>query len=148
MAKLSAQLQRKSSHDRLALQRRRRLVVPHLTVYKWRYVSLASILHRISGLTLSGSLYGFATVYLLAPALGLHLDSTTLITAFGSLTSVAQVVLKFGVAMPFTYHGFNGLKHLMWDQGHFLNKKQGGRAAQVVLGASISASLGLALWEF
>jgi succinate dehydrogenase (ubiquinone) cytochrome b560 subunit len=135
-----------SAHDRLAAQRRNRPTAPHLTVYKWTYESSASAIHRITGLLLSGSLYGLATLYLCAPALDLNLDSATMAAAFGSLPVAVKASLKFGLSMPFTYHGFNGVKHLIWDSGRLLSKTRSGRLTWVVLGCSMSASFGLALY--
>lgn len=119
-----------------------------MTIYKWNYVSSASALHRITGLLLSASLYGFATAYLLSPALGLHLDSTSIVAGFGSLPPVVKVALKFCMAMPFTWHALNGVKHLVWDSGRLLGKVQSGRASWVVLACSGTVSLGLALYQF
>ena len=118
-----------------------------MTIYKWTYISSASALHRITGLLLSGSLYGFGTLYLLSPALGLHLDSASIAEAFGSWPFAVKTALKFGLTMPFTYHAFNGVKHLVWDSGRLLGKRESGKATWVVLICSMSASLGLALYR-
>ncbi|KAJ5766095.1 succinate dehydrogenase cytochrome b560 subunit [Penicillium nucicola] len=134
------------AHDRLAAQRRNRPIAPHLTVYKWTYVSSASAIQRVTGLMLSGTLYGFATLYLCAPVLDLNLDSTSMAAAFGSLPTTAKAALKFGLSMPFTYHGFNGVKHLVWDSGRLLSKTRSGGATWVVLACSISSSFGLGLY--
>ena len=133
------------AHDRLTTQRQNRPTAPHLTIYKWQYVSSTSALHRITGLLLSGSLYGLATFYLLAPTMGIHFDSATLVAAFESLPVATKTALRFCVAMPFTYHAFNGVKHLVWDTGRLLGKIQSGRASWVVLACSVSSSLLLAL---
>jgi succinate dehydrogenase (ubiquinone) cytochrome b560 subunit len=119
-----------------------------MTIYKWQYVSSVSALQRITGLLLSGSLYGFATLYLLTPVTGLHHDSSTIATSFGSLPLAVKTAVKFGLSMPFTYHGLNGIKHLVWDTGRLLGKKYSGRASWVILGCSLSASLVLALIHF
>ncbi|GAD96488.1 succinate dehydrogenase cytochrome b560 subunit [Paecilomyces variotii No. 5] len=132
---------------RLAVQRTKRPVSPHLTIYKWRYTSLASILNRITGGILAGGLYGFAFVYLLSPMVDLDVSSTAMAEAFGSLPSGTKVFIKFSVALPFAYHCFNGMKHLIWDRGYLLRNKQSQYAAWVVAAAAISTSLGLALWK-
>ncbi|KAJ9216858.1 hypothetical protein DTO166G4_1704 [Paecilomyces variotii] len=136
------------AQTRLAVQRTKRPVSPHLTIYKWRYTSLASILNRITGGILTGGLYGFAIVYLLSPVLGLHLDSTTIAEAFGSLPPGTKVAVKFGAVLPFAYHCFNGTKHLIWDRGYLLRNKQAQYAAWAVAVATLSTSLELALWKF
>lgn len=134
-----------SAHDRLAAQRRNRPIAPDLTIYKWEYVSATSALHRITGILLSGSLYGLASFYLFAPIIGIHLDSATMADVFGSLPIAVKTGLKFCVAMPFTYHAINGVKHLIWDTGRLLGNVQSGRASWVVLAWSVSSSLLLAL---
>lgn len=134
-----------SARDRLAAQRRNRPIAPHLTIYKWEYVSTTSALHRITGVFLSGSLYGLATFYLFAPTLGIHLDSATMVDAFGSLPIAIKTSLKFCATVPFTYHAFNGVKHLVWDTGLLLGNIQSRRASWVVIACSVSSSLLLAL---
>ncbi|OJJ02072.1 hypothetical protein ASPVEDRAFT_887681 [Aspergillus versicolor CBS 583.65] len=136
-----------NKNDRLVAQRLNRPVSPHITIYKWQYKSLASILHRATGIMLSGSLYGFATLYLVGPSLGLPVDTATVVSAFGSLHPAAKVALKFGVSMPFTYHFFNGLKHLIFDRALFMTRESSARAAWVVLGSSVCASVVLAFWQ-
>ena len=45
---------------------------------------------------------------------------------------------KFALALAFTYHFFNGVKHLTWDLGFGLtNKKLFGRFAWIVAGCSV-----------
>jgi len=116
-----------------------------MTIYKWDYVSSASALQRITGILLSGSLYACFTFYLAAPILGMPFDTTTMIAAFGSLPIVVKAALKFFISMPFTYHGFNGVKHLIWDTGRFLSKNGSGRVTWLVLGCSTTTSLTLTL---
>ncbi|KAF3396107.1 Succinate dehydrogenase cytochrome B subunit [Penicillium rolfsii] len=119
-----------------------------MTIYKWQYVSSVSALQHITGIVLSGGLYGFATLYLLAPATGIHFDSSTIATSFGSLPLAVKIAVKFGLSIPFTYHGFNGIKHLVWDTGRLLGKEYSGRASWIVLGCSLSTSFALALIQF
>lgn len=87
-------------------------------------------------------------MYLCAPTLGLQFDWTEITAAFGFSLIGVKAALKFGFLMPFTYHGFNGIKHLVWDSGRLLSKIQSGTASWLVLVCSISASLGLALYQF
>ncbi|CCG80807.1 Succinate dehydrogenase cytochrome b560 subunit [Taphrina deformans PYCC 5710] len=109
----------------LEQQRRRRPNSPHLTVYKAQLTSTLSILNRLTGLALSGGLYVFAGAYLAAPLTGWHLDSATIAEAFGSLNEYTKFVLKTGAALPFTYHSWNGIRHLIWDTASELSLKGG-----------------------
>ena len=87
-------------------------------------------------------------MYLCALTLGLQFDWTEITAAFGFSPIGVKAALKFRFSMPFTYHGFNGIKHLVWDSGRLLSKIQSGTASWLVLVCSISASLGLALYQF
>ena len=64
--------------------------------------------------------------------------------AFGSLPVAAKVAIKLGVALPFTYHSFNGVRHLMWDVGSGLDNKQVQRTGWAVVGLSVVSAAGLA----
>lgn len=41
--------------------------------------------------------------------------------AFGSLPVAAKFGIKTAIAMPFTYHSLNGVRHLVWDTGSSTN---------------------------
>ncbi|KAL1999727.1 hypothetical protein VTN02DRAFT_4091 [Thermoascus thermophilus] len=129
----------------LAQQRLNRPVSPHLSIYRPQITWYGSALHRITGSVLSGGLYVFATAYLAAPLLGWHLESASIAAAFGALPVAAKFLLKFGAALPFTYHGFNGVRHLVWDLGKTLTNKQVIQTGWAVVGATVLSSLVLAL---
>lgn len=116
-----------------------------MTIYKWDYISFASALQRITGILLSGSLYACFTFYLAAPSLGIHFDTAAMVAAFGSLPVAAKAGLKFLISMPFTWHSFNGVKHLIWDSGRFLSKYGSARMTWLVLGCSTTTSLALTI---
>jgi succinate dehydrogenase (ubiquinone) cytochrome b560 subunit len=75
------------------------------------------------------------------PRDGIHLDSGTIAAAFESLQFAIKTAVKFGLSMPFTYHVFNGVKHLVWDTGRLLRKKYSAQASWMVLGCSLSRNL-------
>lgn len=64
--------------------------------------------------------------------------------AFGSLPGVVKGALKGVVALPFTFHSFNGLRHLAWDMGWGFAKGTVIRSGWVVIGVSVVSALGLA----
>lgn len=70
-------------------------------------------------------LYGFGVAYLAAPALGWHLDSATIAETFGSMSELSKFAIKSVVALPFTYHSWNGIRHLIWDSANELSLKGG-----------------------
>ncbi|KAL4926039.1 succinate dehydrogenase cytochrome b560 subunit [Aspergillus undulatus] len=129
----------------LAEQRLRRPVAPHISIYRPQITWYMSGLHRITGLLLSGPLYLFATAYLAAPLFGWHLDSASLATAFAGLGAAAQIGIKSFFAFPFTYHSFNGLRHLTWDTGRAITNKLVIQTGWTVVGLSVASALALAL---
>lgn len=133
-----------SPSDILAKQRLNRPVAPHLSVYQPQITWIGSSLHRVTGIALSGSLYLWATAYLASPALGWHLESASMVAAFGALPLAAKIALKTTMALPFTYHSFNGLRHLMWDLGRGLSNPAIIKSGWTVVGVSVASALALA----
>ena len=108
----------------LAAQRLHRPVSPHLSIYRPQITWYMSMFHRITGATLSVGVYAFGAAYLIAPTLGWHLESATLAASFASLPIFAKISLKTLAAYPFTYHCWNGIRHLVWDTGSAMTNKQ------------------------
>ncbi|KAK5269962.1 cytochrome b subunit of succinate dehydrogenase, Sdh3p [Exophiala xenobiotica] len=108
----------------LAEQRRHRPVSPHLSIYQPQITWYMSMFHRITGATLSAGIYAFGAAYLVAPLFGWHLESATLAASFASLPIFAKIMFKTLAAYPFTYHSWNGIRHLVWDTGAAMTNKQ------------------------
>ncbi len=62
--------------------------------------------------------------------------------AFATWPIAAKVAAKMTCALPFTYHSFNGVRHLIWDLGYQFSNKQVIRTGWTVVGLSV-ASAGL-----
>lgn len=78
---------------------------------------------------------------------GWNIGSESLVNSFGSLSPVSQFALKFAVALPFSFHSFNGVRHLIWDTGSMFTNKQVAVSGWTVVGASVVAAFMLALWK-
>jgi len=128
----------------LAKQRLNRPVSPHLSIYRPQIGWIGSSLHRITGVALSGTLYLWATAYLASPALGWHLESASMVAAMGALPLAAKVLLKTTLALPFTYHCMNGVRHLVWDTGRALTNPAIIKSGWTVVGLSVTSALALA----
>lgn len=89
---------------------------------------------------LSGGLYIFGFAYLIAPLFGWHLESAALAAAFGAWPAPAKVALKFVVAMPFTFHCLNGVRHLIWDTGRELSNRRVMVTGWTVVGFTVLSS--------
>lgn len=128
----------------LNAQRKLRPISPHLTIYQPQITSLMSGANRITGAILSTSIYTFAIGYLVAPTLGLHLESQTIAEAFGAMPDAAKIGIKGILALPFTYHAWNGIRHLIWDTGKMLDMKGVYTGGYVVLGLTGLSTIYLA----
>jgi succinate dehydrogenase (ubiquinone) cytochrome b560 subunit len=122
----------------LAKQRLQRPVAPHLSIYKWQMTWIPSALNRVTGVMLSGIFYLYSIGYLVAPALGLHLESAVVAASFAAWPLAAKVLVKTTLALPFTFHSINGLRHLTWDFGKAINNQT---VKSTGLAASIAAVL-------
>lgn len=60
------------------------------------------------------------------------------------LSTSTLAFIKFYVALPATYHTFNGVRHLFWDNGKFLTINEVYSTGYSVVALSILSALGLA----
>ncbi|KAL8858577.1 MAG: hypothetical protein Q9178_004871 [Gyalolechia marmorata] len=130
----------------LKAQRAARPIAPHLSIYQTQIPWTLSALNRITGSILSGGFYLFGAAYLVSPLFGWHLESSALAASFAELPTAVKLLLKFGVALPFTFHSFNGVRHLVWDSGREFANKSVVRTGQVVMGLTIVSSGALAVY--
>ena len=68
-----------------------------------------------------------------------------MVAAFAGLGAITKGLIKFGFALPFTYHSFNGVRHLIWDSGRQLTNKQVQVGGWTVVAISVVSALGLAM---
>ena len=133
-----------ATNEILAKQRLARPVAPHLAIYKAQITWYLSGLNRLTGVMLSGSFYLFGMAYLVAPYIGLHLESAVIAAAFAKWPAILQFLTKFVVSMPFTFHSFNGLRHLTWDTASMMNNQSVNKTGWAVVGLSTAAAMLLA----
>lgn len=89
---------------------------PHLQVYRPQWTSVLSILHRITGLVLSAGTVLIA-VWIVALASGP--DSFAMVQ--GWLSSIPALIVLVGWTLAMFYHLLNGIRHLLWDTGMWLD---------------------------
>jgi succinate dehydrogenase (ubiquinone) cytochrome b560 subunit len=136
-----------SDHARneiLAKQRLNRPVSPHLAIYKPQITWYLSALNRVTGVATSGVFYLFGIAYLAAPTLGWHLESAAIAASFGAWPVLLQVLTKTVVALPFTFHCLNGVRHLIWDTAKMITNKKVNQSGWTVVGLSVASAIGLA----
>jgi succinate dehydrogenase (ubiquinone) cytochrome b560 subunit len=130
------------AHTILSQQRLKRPVSPHLDIYDKKQTYFGgSIWQRFTGVGFSGLLYGYSIAYLVAPLTGLHLESASLVAAFGALPVAVKGGLKFLVAWPFVFHAMNGVRHAAYDMAWGFKKSTVIRSGWYIWGASIVGAL-------
>lgn len=107
---------------------------PHLSVYRPMYTMVLSILHRASGLFLSGCALLFVG-WMLAAALGPE--------AYACASAILaglpmRIVLALALA-AFWYHLFAGIRHLAWDAGYGFEKRTARRSGRFVVAFAAAA---------
>jgi succinate dehydrogenase / fumarate reductase cytochrome b subunit len=105
---------------------------PHLQVYRRTYTMVLSITHRATGLALSvGLVLLCAWLLALAQGPGTYAELMTL------LDSPLGLVVLAGFAIAFWYHFVAGIRHLVFDTGRSLERREARRSAVLVVVATI-----------
>ena len=111
---------------------------PHLQVYKPQITSVLSILHRLTGVYLSLSIF-FISYWLFSIFLGQDFY-------YSSLSFLKSSILKFLYIFwffCFSYHLFNGVRHLLWDFGYGFSHKEITTSGLVVIFLSVISTISL-----
>ena len=98
---------------------RPRPLSPHLDIYRWQLSNTLSIVHRLTGVVLSGGLLALA--YWLVALAG---DSRGFAGAAHFFASLPGLLLMAGWSFAFFYHLLNGVRHLFWDIGYGYERGQ------------------------
>jgi len=98
--------------------------------YRWQYTNTLSILHRATGIVLSGNCL-VLLCWLMAVAQGPRKYAQ-----FVALLAQPsfKILLALGFA-SFVYHFCNGVRHLCWDAGFGLERREARRSAWIMLAA-------------
>jgi succinate dehydrogenase / fumarate reductase cytochrome b subunit len=109
---------------------------PHLSVYKFKYTLMTSILNRFTGVGLSMGLL-LLVYWLMAVASGAHAQARA-----ARLLSLPLMKLVYAaVIIAFCYHLSAGIRHLVWDTGRGMERAQAQRSAWLVVGVSLALML-------
>jgi len=117
---------------------------PHLSVYKFRYTMVTSILNRFSGMALSAGLV-LLVYWLTAVAGGAQAQARA-----ARLLSLPVAKLFYaGLMVAFSYHLIAGIRHLIWDTGRGLERNQARRSAWLIGAVSLALTLliGYCAWH-
>ena len=91
-------------------------ISPHLQIYKPQITSILSITHRITGMCLN-FLIIFVSLWLLSLSLGENIYNYFIEFSNTIFMKLVMSISIFGLS----YHAMNGIRHILWDFGFFLN---------------------------
>jgi len=110
---------------------------PHLSVYKMcRYTLATSIFNRLTGVGLSVGLV--LLVYWLMSVAG---GAAAQARAARLLSHPLMKLVFAAFIIAFSYHLLAGVRHLVWDTGHGLERAQSHKSAWLVVAFSIALTL-------
>ena len=111
------------------MNRNKRPLSPHLTIYRLQITSILSIMHRLSGVWLYLGILFFSWVIILTVYAEVRIEDvmSCLITKLGI----------FSWAVSLFYHLLNGIRHLFWDAGYGFDLKTVSRSGVFVLVGTI-----------
>ena len=110
---------------------------PHLSVYKMsRYTLATSMFNRFTGVGLSAGLV-LLVYWLMAVAGGAQSQARAARLLSAPLMKLVYAAFVFA----FCYHLVAGIRHLVWDTGHGLERAQSQKSAWLVVGVSIALAL-------
>ena len=109
---------------------------PHLQIYKPQITSILSIMHRITGFSLSFVVILFI-LGLLTVALGEEYYNTFILY----LTSYPLKIIFFPVVYGLSYHMLNGVRHILWDFGLLISNRQATISGIFIIALSIVFSI-------
>jgi len=105
---------------------------PHLQIYKLPLTAVLSILHRATGAALFAALF-LMVIVLFALASG----EQHWTFMHNVLSSWFGIVLLVGISFSLYYHLCNGIRHLFWDAGLFMEKQSLLKTGMMVIVSSI-----------
>ncbi|KYM94879.1 Succinate dehydrogenase cytochrome b560 subunit, mitochondrial [Cyphomyrmex costatus] len=121
--------------------RLKRPLSPHLSIYQIQLTSVLSVTHRTTGIILASYAMFLGLGTLLIPG-----GIPCFIETVDNLCLPLPVLFagKTLLALPATYHTFNGMRHLAWDLGMFLTIKEVYSTGYMVSALAIVSALALA----
>lgn len=114
------------------VNRGNRPLSPHLTVYRPQWTSMLSILHRVTGIALTGGT-ALAVIWLLAAATGPELFAW----ADWAITSWFGTLVMLGMTFSLSYHFCNGVRHLFWDAGYGFQLEHAEKSGMAVVAGGV-----------
>ncbi len=112
---------------------RDRPLSPHLQIYRWQWTMALSIVHRMTGVALTGGTL-LLVWWLLATAMG----PGPYAQVEAAISSWLGQLVLFGWSWALFYHLANGIRHLFWDAGRGYELRTGYATAWLTVLASVA----------
>ncbi|XP_053997874.1 succinate dehydrogenase cytochrome b560 subunit, mitochondrial-like [Hylaeus anthracinus] len=122
--------------------RLKRPMSPHLSIYQKQLTALLSVTHRTTGIILATYAMTLGLGTLLIPG---GIPCLIEMTQELGLSAPLLFLGKTALALPATYHTFNGFRHLAWDLGKFLTIKEVYSTGYAVTALSVASAILLAV---
>jgi succinate dehydrogenase cytochrome b subunit len=114
---------------------------PHLSVYRFKYTLVSSILNRFTGGVLTGGL-----LVLLYWLVALSQGPEAYAKAYVVLSHWFFKLVFAGLLFSFSYHLVAGIRHLVWDTGRGLERSTSQKSAWFVGAVSVLLTVLLLAW--
>ena len=111
---------------------------PHAGVYKFKYTIVSSFLNRLTGIAFTFGLIPLV-YWLMALATGPQAYTEAAVV----LSSPVFKLIYIGLLFSFSYHLVAGIRHLVWDTGRGLEKRQSQQSAWIVIIVAIVLTVAL-----
>ena len=115
---------------------RTRPLSPHWQVYRWPVTMATSIVHRATGIALTGGSV-ILCWWLFSLASGEEAYATFSFVA----RSIGGQIILFLVAWALSFHLFNGIRHLAWDLGFGFTVPTANRTGVLVVALSLFSAI-------
>ncbi len=114
---------------------------PHLQIYKPQITSLLSISHRVSGFALN-----FSLIISVLGLLSLCLGEEHYNLFISLIDSYPIKFVIFLTILGFSYHLLNGIRHIIWDLGFFLDNKSSAIFGYLIICFAVFSSFFISLY--
>jgi succinate dehydrogenase / fumarate reductase cytochrome b subunit len=105
---------------------------PHAGVYKFKYTIVSSFLNRLTGIA-----FTFGLIPLVYWLMALAEGPKQYAEAAVVLSHPFFKIIYLGLAFAFSYHLMAGIRHLVWDTGRGLERRQSQSSAWFIIAAAI-----------
>ena len=114
------------------VNRGKRPLSPHLTIYRPQLTSITSILVRVTGNALIVAAFMIVWWFVAAAS-----GPEAFAVANGFVTSWFGDLVMFLSVWALWYHTFGGIRHLVWDSGRMLDVEKSEMAGQMMIVMSV-----------